>query len=167
MAMGYTNLYITSKNPDFVPSEGDIKLAQSYIDHWMDENEVFCDPEPKWRVSSDQMLVGTFPEKLTCGACGVVIDMHDEEIDEWAYELRESIYVSRDARNVIVRMPCCQATLTAGTLALESDKYPVESHLCRFSVYFHDFDCELKPTELAEFSQILKCEIIQFVEIGT
>lgn len=164
--MGYTNLYLTPKDPDFVPTIENQDAAERFVESWMDENCV--ENGPSFKTSDCQMYFGEFPEKLVCPGCNTELDMYDEDLDEWAYELQEHIYTSRDARNVLVTMPCCKTQIRAEQLSLESDKEFSTSRFCRFAIYLHNArDSEFSKDELEQLGDILKCEVIQFTESGT
>jgi hypothetical protein len=164
--MGYTNLYLTPKDPEFVPIIEDRVAAERFIEDWSGENCV--DSGPSFKTSDCQMYFGSFPERLVCPACTTVLDVYDEELDEWAYDLQEHLYSSRDARNLRVTMPCCETEIRAQQLSLESDEKHSTARFGRFSIYIHDArDNAFSKDELAQLSSILKCGILQFTESGT
>ncbi|MBE7368066.1 hypothetical protein [Ramlibacter pallidus] len=164
--MGYTNLYLVPKDPEYAPPADAIPRLAARIAKWTEENAIPSDPSTE--LSERPMYFGTVPETLPCPSCGSTVDLSDEELDEWAYEFRNSLWTARDARNLVIHMPCCQATLKAGELPLESRRRWSEAHYARFAVYVHDVrDDEFSPEELQEFGALLGCELHQFTESGT
>lgn len=151
-----TLLYVTSKDPDFLPASKDQSAAKQYVKRWAARN--YVDNYPlRFESSDSQRYFGAFPDRLTCLECKEEFDTYE---DNWAWELGQRVSISKDARNELVVMPCCGAQLKAEQLSLESDS----ARFSRFAIYIRDVPTVLSEKELKKLEDHLKCELIQFTE---
>ena len=82
-----TILYVTPKDPDFLPASKDQSVAKQYVKRW--QHRTYVDEYPaRFESSDNQRYFGAFPDYLTCSKCNAVFHTGSEN---WSSELRERV----------------------------------------------------------------------------
>lgn len=173
--MGYTNLYLVPKGPEFVPDRAKIREACEQLDRWHSE-DIYCYEGPVWQyVSANPKLHGSFPDALLCPRCKTRLDIgNDEDLDEWQDEAQSTFYSSESQKTVVFHMPCCGAEVVAGDLGLDLPARWSTAYYARFALKLREFSPAifgdpdvLEATPVTTLEELLGCNLIGFTESGT